>query len=48
MPKLDPDSVNPKCPDCGAKLEIIPRWNVSMGNYFTWRCPKCTREEESQ
>ena len=50
MPKLEPDSVNPKC-ECGAYLECIKRFNEATefpdsGVYFTWRCPKCRKEED--
>lgn len=44
MPKLEPDSVNPKC-ECGAYLESIGRYSEVSGVYFIWRCPKCWKEE---
>ncbi len=37
-----------KCPKCKIYMELIERFNALLGAYSIWRCPKCTREEESQ
>ena len=44
MPKLEPDSVNPKC-ECGEYLVAVPKWSKEKGMYFILRCPKCWKEE---
>ena len=45
MPKLEPDSVNPKC-ECGAYLESMGHWSKEKGIHFIWRCPECGKEEK--
>ena len=48
MPKLEPDSVNPKC-ECGEYLEsILIAWRKGMGMSFIWRCPECGKEESNE
>lgn len=45
MPKLEPDSVNPKC-ECGEYLAAIERWDEVKGKYWVFRCLKCWEYEE--
>jgi len=45
MPKLEPDSVNPKCLECGELLEDVAHWSKGKGTHYILRCPNCERSE---